>query len=434
MLEDIGALFTFIKAAPFDSIATFRHFIVTPFLEGDERRTIASERLSLLLDSVCLRRTRDLLHLPDPREITRPVELSKEEQSQYNTTMKMMGQALRQKVGEGDKKHLFGMFQAQLQLRILANHGTFQQPFSWNDPRNMQMEREDALCSVGQNGDIVCSRCRQTMPLLGTNRVTRKYPETCAHVLCSECMDEKIQEGATDSDLVFKCPLCYPIGPGSTKKAIDTDRASAGERHDNYFRPLGYSSKMAAIMEDVQEDLWTTKSIIFSCWTRTLDLVGRHLRQLAIPYERIDGECPLARRQQILDDFAINSRIPVLIMTTGVGAFGYVALALAFASFRSCFHPCSRSPSSALEACVTGANYQSSLNLTAANRVFIVEPQWNPSVEKQAVARALRLGQGQSVLVTRYITNHTVEQEMRSQQNRKLRLAEIGWEQSLATQ
>jgi SWI/SNF-related matrix-associated actin-dependent regulator of chromatin subfamily A3 len=51
-----------------------------------------------------------------------------------------------------------------------------------------------------------------------------------------------------------------------------------------------------------------------------------------------------------------------------------------------------------------------SLNLTAANRVFIVEPQWNPSVENQAIARAIRLGQGQSVLVTRYVVSRTVEQ------------------------
>ena len=68
-----------------------------------------------------------------------------------------------------------------------------------------------------------------------------------------------------------------------------------------------------------------------------------------------------------------------------------------------------------------------SLNLTAANRVFIVEPQWNPSIENQAIARALRLGQGKSVLVTRYVVNRTVEQEMRSQQHRKLRIAEMSW-------
>ena len=60
MLEDIGALFTFIRASPFDSMATFRRFIVTPFDEGEERRALASERLGLLLDSVCLRRMREL--------------------------------------------------------------------------------------------------------------------------------------------------------------------------------------------------------------------------------------------------------------------------------------------------------------------------------------------------------------------------------------
>lgn len=33
------------------------------------------------------------------------------------------------------------------------------------------------------------------------------------------------------------------------------------------------------------------------------------------------------------------------------------------------------------------------LILATANRIFIVEPQWNPSVENQAIARALRLEQ-----------------------------------------
>lgn len=54
------------------------------------------------------------------------------------------------------------------------------------------------------------------------------------------------------------------------------------------------------------------------------------------------------------------------------------------------------------------------LNLATANRVFIVEPQWNPSVENQAIARALRLGQKQAVLVTRYVMEQTVEQVSRA--------------------
>jgi SWI/SNF-related matrix-associated actin-dependent regulator of chromatin subfamily A3 len=48
--------------------------------------------------------------------------------------------------------------------------------------------------------------------------------------------------------------------------------------------------------------------------------------------------------------------------------------------------------------------------LTVANYVHIVEPQWNPSVEEQAIARALRIGQTRPVTVMRYITKRTVEE------------------------
>ena len=40
----------------------------------------------------------------------------------------------------------------------------------------------------------------------------------------------------------------------------------------------------------------------------------------------------------------------------------------------------------------------------------MVEPQWNPSVENQAIARALRLGQKYPVLVTRYVVESSVEE------------------------
>lgn len=51
-----------------------------------------------------------------------------------------------------------------------------------------------------------------------------------------------------------------------------------------------------------------------------------------------------------------------------------------------------------------------SLNLTVANRIFILEPQWNPSIETQAIARAQRMRQQQSVQVIRYIVKGTVEE------------------------
>lgn len=52
------------------------------------------------------------------------------------------------------------------------------------------------------------------------------------------------------------------------------------------------------------------------------------------------------------------------------------------------------------------------------NRVFIVEPQWNPSVETQAIARAIRLGQEQTVSVIRYYVQGSIEEVSQSQISR----------------
>ncbi|KAK4183544.1 hypothetical protein QBC35DRAFT_393651, partial [Podospora australis] len=49
------------------------------------------------------------------------------------------------------------------------------------------------------------------------------------------------------------------------------------------------------------------------------------------------------------------------------------------------------------------------LNLTAATRVHLLEPQWNPFVEKQAIGRAVRLGQQREVCVVRYIVPTSIE-------------------------
>lgn len=49
------------------------------------------------------------------------------------------------------------------------------------------------------------------------------------------------------------------------------------------------------------------------------------------------------------------------------------------------------------------------LNIPAASRVFILEPQWNPSVEEQAIARTTRLDQKAKVTVIRYRIEQTIE-------------------------
>lgn len=50
------------------------------------------------------------------------------------------------------------------------------------------------------------------------------------------------------------------------------------------------------------------------------------------------------------------------------------------------------------------------LDLTAASRVHLLELQWNPSVENQALARAHRLGQTRPVTTYRYVMKNSFEE------------------------
>lgn len=254
-LEDIGSLFAFIRAHPFHSIAMFRRFVSIPFDESVDRRELATKNLTLLLESLCLRRSRDLLHLPTPQHRIRTLKFSPEEREQYEQTKKIMNRALRQKVSESYSKSIFGMFQVQLQLRILCNHGTYQQPFSWTK-RSLLDEREDALCSIGGNGEVHCSACRQSLPMLGSNDLYRTYRGSCAHVVCRECLDQNEQISGVAFDTNTKCPLCAVSGVHTSVTRPD---ALSLERSDSYLRQEGHSSKMVALISDVREDLWQTK-------------------------------------------------------------------------------------------------------------------------------------------------------------------------------
>ncbi|ETO10175.1 SNF2-related domain-containing protein [Reticulomyxa filosa] len=62
------------------------------------------------------------------------------------------------------------------------------------------------------------------------------------------------------------------------------------------------------------------------------------------------------------------------------------------------------------------------LNLTAANRVYIMDPWWNPATEDQATDRVYRLGQNRDVIVTRFVMKDSVEKKIMQIQERKRQL------------
>jgi len=141
---------------------------------------------------------------------------------------------------------------------------------------------------------------------------------------------------------------------------------------------------MSTLLNSSSQD----KTIVFSCWRKTLDLIESSLKAHAITTVRMDGTVSPRDRQLVIEKFNSTS-VAVLLMTTGTGSVG--------------------------------------LSIPMANKVFIIEPQWNPAVENQAIGRVLRLGQEREVKVTRYIMKDTIEENIRSRQKTKLKVAELTW-------
>ena len=232
----------------------FRRFISIPYEDGDDHRSLALQRLRLLIDSVCIRRTRDLLELPEGQSRVRTVTFSEEERNQYEQTKQTMIRAIRQRAGEYDQNRNFGMFQAQLQLRILCNHGTFQHRFSWaRKRRDLLDEREFTLCSLGRNGETSCSSCGQCMPVLSSKTVSRRFGSTCIHTICSECLKEDMENMSKKADTTAPCPLC-------SLDEVEDNISDLTSANDDYFFSKGHSSKMTALMADVQHELWESKT------------------------------------------------------------------------------------------------------------------------------------------------------------------------------
>ena len=65
------------------------------------------------------------------------------------------------------------------------------------------------------------------------------------------------------------------------------------------------------------------------------------------------------------------------------------------------------------------------LNLTAARRVYLLDPWFNPAAEEQAMDRVHRLAE-HPVVVTRFIAKDTVEEKMLSLQQSKRAECEAG--------
>jgi hypothetical protein len=107
-----------------------------------------------------------------------------------------------------------------------------------------------------------------------------------------------------------------------------------------------------------------------------------------LKYDMIHGSLSLKQRQKVLKDYKSPMGPNILLMTLGTGAEGLVHTS---------------------KGTIASADTHR-LNLTVATHIYMLEPQWNPFVELQAMARAQRIGQTRQVVCVRYVMEKTIEQ------------------------
>ncbi|WP_042357132.1 DEAD/DEAH box helicase [Bacillus rubiinfantis] len=150
----------------------------------------------------------------------------------------------------------------------------------------------------------------------------------------------------------------------------------------------GSSAKFTQLLKIVEEAKQAGRRVlIFSQFTKMLELIARGLTRLGLPFFYLDGQTPAEERVETCERFNRGERDFFLI---------------------------------SLKAGGTG------LNLMGADTVVLYDTWWNPAVEAQAADRAHRMGQKNTVQVIKLITRGTIEEKMNELQTKKRHLiAEI---------
>ncbi|KAK7702139.1 hypothetical protein SLS57_011484 [Botryosphaeria dothidea] len=376
-LNDLSALIRFLRVPYLNNASSFANYITKP-IENHQARGVI--RLRSLLKSICLRRTTDLLTLPPTITHVRRLEFVEAERQVYNQIGAFYKKTMLDAVAEKRKKGTpqIGLCQAILQLRRCCNNGA---------PEHISLESQqsfdDTFSTLQQLGTTACSSCAQELGSIGDpDDSTSGILARCDHLLCSGCVSQAEQDG---NGIRLACPVCDVWTDGTPQVTNRIVQPSPSQNGSIFF-----STKLLAVAQDILQYQHVEKSIVFTAWRRTISIISSLLTVNNVGHCIVEGSMPIPEREKALDRFQSDPFCTVLLMTFGTGSAG--------------------------------------LNLTAASRIHLVEPQWNPSVESQAIGRAVRLGQQRNVTVLRYIVKDTIEEHMENSRTWKTQVANIGWD------
>ncbi|KAJ0981911.1 hypothetical protein J5N97_010166 [Dioscorea zingiberensis] len=130
------------------------------------------------------------------------------------------------------------------------------------------------------------------------------------------------------------------------------------------------------------------KVLIFSQFTKVLDIMDYYFSEKRLEVCRIDGHVKLDERKRQIDAFNdLNSNVNIFLLSTRAGGLG--------------------------------------INLTAADTCILYDSDWNPQMDLQAMDRCHRIGQTLPVHVYRLASSQSVEGRIMKRAFGKLKLEHV---------
>lgn len=179
-----------------------------------------------------------------------------------------------------------------------------------------------------------------------------------------------------------KC-LCHPF---VYSKEIEDRSVTSAVSHQNLVEASAKLQLLELLLPKLKER--GHRVLIFSQFLDMLDIVEDFLDGLALPHQRLDGTVSSLEKQKRIDQFnAPDSALFAFLLSTRAGGVG--------------------------------------INLATADTVIIMDPDFNPHQDIQALSRAHRIGQKNKVLCFQLMTRASAEEKIVQIGRKKLALDHI---------
>lgn len=199
----------------------------------------------------------------------------------------------------------------------------------------------------------------------------------------------KQQERANLSNILMqlrKC-LCHPF---VYSREIEERTDVAAVSHRNLVEASAKLGLLEALLPKLKER--GHRVLIFSQFLDMLNIIEDFLDGLQMAYQRLDGTMGSLEKQKRIDQFnAPDSPLFAFLLSTRAGGVG--------------------------------------INLATADTVIILDPDFNPHQDLQAIARAHRIGQKNKVLCFQLLTRASVEEKIVQMGRTKMALDHVVVEQ-----